>query len=119
MGWSFSRRYLISPRRRRQEENVMNPNAPPERQVSRSAWNPSDSERLYRRQLREVLGINAAGVEVMQRLRNQVIALQSRVRQLEAELAMRQAGQNRRLMQHRETYFETSWQEVVDPEERT
>ena len=96
----------------------MNSNAPSERQASRNTWNPADAERLYRRQLREALGINAAGVEVMQRLRNQVIALQARVRQLEAELAMRQAGQNRRLMQHREMYFEASWQEVVDPEER-
>ena len=96
----------------------MNPNAPPERQVSRSAWNPLDAERLYRRRLQEVLGINAAGVEVMQRLRNQVIALQARVRRLEAELAMREAGQSRRLMQLRETYFEASWQEAIDPEER-
>ena len=74
----------------------MNSNAPSERQISRNTWNPADAERLYRRQLREALGINAAGIEVMQRLRNQVIALQARVRQLEAELAMRQAGQNRR-----------------------
>jgi hypothetical protein len=44
--------------------------------------------------------------------------LQARVRQLEAELAMWEAGQNRRLMQHRERYFEASWQEIVVPEER-
>ena len=96
----------------------MKPDGPPERPVSRSAWNPSESERLYRRRLREVLGTNAAGVEVILRLRNQVIALQTRVRQLEAELAVREAGQNRRLRQHRETYFEASWQEVVELEER-
>jgi hypothetical protein len=96
----------------------MNPNIPPESRVSRSAWNPSEAERLYRRRLREVLGLNAAGIEVMQRLRNQVIALQARVRQLEDELAMRQAGQKRRLMQRRDACFEVSWQEVVDPEER-
>ena len=96
----------------------MNPNTPSELQGSRSAWNPSESERLYRRRLRQVLGINAAGVEVMLRLRNQVIALQTRVRQLEAELAVREAGQNTRLMQHREACLEASWQEVVGPEER-
>ena len=96
----------------------MNPKARPERWLSPSASNPFESERLYRRRLREVLGINAAGVEVMLRLRNQVIALQARVRQLEAELAVRQAGQNSRLTQHRETYFEASWQEMVEPEER-
>ena len=79
----------------------MNPNAPPERQVSSDAWNPLESERLYRRRLGEVLGITSAGVEVMLRLCHQVIALQSRVRQLEAELAMWETGQNTRLTQHR------------------
>jgi BMFP domain-containing protein YqiC len=68
--------------------------------------------------LQEVLGINAAGVEVILRLRNQVIALQTRVRQLEADLAMWEAGQNTRLTRHREACFEASWQEVIDPEER-
>jgi hypothetical protein len=37
----------------------------------------------------------------MLRLRQQVIAFQSRVRQLEAELAMWEAGQNTCLTQHR------------------
>ena len=95
----------------------MNPHDPPEHHGSRSAWNPSESERLYRRRLREVLGINAAGVEVILRLRNQVIALQTRMRQLEAELAVREAGQNIRLTQHRQACFEASWQEVVNSEE--
>jgi len=76
---------------------------------------PLGSERLYRRRLREVLGINGAGVEVMLRLRHQVIALQSRVRQLEAELAMWEAGQNTRLTQHRKACLEAAWQEVVEP----
>jgi hypothetical protein len=31
---------------------------------------------------------------------------------------MWEAGQNTRLMQHRTTYFEASWQDVVDAEER-
>jgi hypothetical protein len=53
----------------------MNPNAPPECQVSPGAWNPLESERLYRRRLREVLGINGAGVKVILRLCHQVIAL--------------------------------------------
>jgi hypothetical protein len=67
--------------------------------------------------LRETLGTNAAGVEVILRLRHQVIALQTRVHQLEAELAMLEAGQNTRLIQHRMTCLEASWHEVVDPEE--
>ena len=96
----------------------MNPNDSPERQGSRSAWDPSASEQSSRRRLREVLGINAAGVEVILRLRNQVIALQTRVRQLETDLAMWEAGQNTRLRRHRQACFEASWQEVIDPEER-
>jgi hypothetical protein len=102
----------------RYEENPMSPNDPSKAQGSRSARHLSDSERLYRQRLRQVLGINAAGVEVVLRLRNQVIALQTRVRQLETELAVREAGQNRRLRQHREACFEASWQEVVDAGER-
>jgi hypothetical protein len=96
----------------------MHPNDPPEHQGSRSAWSPSESERLYRRRLREVLGINAAGVEVILRLRSQLIVLQSRVRQLESDLAMSEAGQNARLRQHREACFEASWQQVAELEER-
>jgi hypothetical protein len=42
---------------------------------SLGAWEPLDSERLYRRRLRQVSGINGAGVEVMLRPRHQVIAL--------------------------------------------
>ena len=96
----------------------MNPNDPPERQDSRNVWNPTESERSERRRMREILGINTAGIEVILRLRNQVIALQARMRQLEAELAMWEAGQNTRLMRHRETCFEALWQEMTDPEER-
>jgi hypothetical protein len=118
MGRPRSPRNPGSPGHQCRAEDVMNPNVPPEPQVSRVAWNPCESERLYRRRLREVLGINAAGVEVMLHLRNQVIALQTRVRQLEAELAEREAGQNRRLTWHREAYFEASWQEMLDPEEQ-
>jgi hypothetical protein len=78
----------------------------------------SEAERLYRRRLREVLGVNAAGAEVILRLRRQAAELQARVRELEAELALREAGQNARLMQYREMCFEATWQEVVDPEGR-
>jgi hypothetical protein len=97
---------------------MMHRNDPPKRQRSRSARGSSDFEQVYRRRLQDVLGINAAGVEVLLRLRNQVIALQTRVHQLELELAGREAGQTTRLMQHREACFEASWLEVADLEER-
>jgi hypothetical protein len=94
-------------------------NDPPERQDLGNAGHTSESERSDRRRMREVLGINAAGIEVILRLRRQVTTLQTRMRQLEAELAMWEAGQNTRLMRHRETYFEASWQEMTDPEKRS
>jgi hypothetical protein len=96
----------------------MNPNAPPERQGSGNAWNPFESERSDYRRLREVLGINSAGIEVILRLRNQVMALQTRMHQLETELAMWEAGQHTRLRRQRETCFEASWQEMTTPEDR-
>jgi hypothetical protein len=96
----------------------MNANNPSERQDLGNAGNPTESERSDRRRMREVLGINAAGIEVVLRLRRQIVTLQTRMRQLEAELAMWEAGQHTRLVRHRETCFEASWQEVTDPEER-
>ena len=93
-------------------------NDPPERQDLGNAGYTSEAERSDRRRMREVLGINAAGIEVILRLRRQVTTLQTRMRQLEVELAMWEAGQNTRLMRHRETCFEASWQEMTDPEKR-
>ena len=97
----------------------MNANDPLEPQNLGKVWNPTESERSDRRRMREVLGINAAGIEVILRLRHQMIALQARVRQLETERAMWEVGQNTRLMRHRETCFEASWQEMTDPEKRS
>lgn len=96
----------------------MNPNDPPERQDPENAWNPSQAERRYRQHMQEVLGVNAAGVDLILRLRNQVLALQTRLRQLEVEISMWEAGQHMRLTRQRETCFEASWQEPTDPEER-
>jgi hypothetical protein len=96
----------------------MNPNGQPEGQDLENAWSPFESDRSARRRMREVLGINAAGIDVILRLRHQVVALQTRLRQLETELAMWEAGQNTRLLRQRETCFEASWQEMTGPEER-
>jgi hypothetical protein len=97
----------------------MNPNDPPERQEAGNAWNPFESERSEYRRMREVLGINTAGIEVVLRLRKQVMALQTRMHQLETELAMWEAGQHTRLLRQREACFEAVWQEMIDPEKRS
>jgi hypothetical protein len=73
-------------------------------------------EQRCRRRLREDLGVNPAGAEVILHMRRQLLALQARVHQLEAELNSRQAGRSRRLAQFRETYFEEAWYELDDSE---
>ena len=45
-------------------------------------------------------------------LRSQVIELQSRIRQLEAELTAYHVSQELRLARYRETYYETTWIEL-------
>jgi len=70
------------------------------------------SETLRRRRLREILGINAPGITVILRLRSQVLALQTRVRELEAQLTSLEAGRNSRLTRYRETYSEASWRDL-------
>lgn len=92
----------------------MNPKELPERERPRSVVDLA--EHRYRRRLKETLGINPAGIEVILRLRSQVVELQARVHQLEAELATRRAGQGTHLVQYREACYEASWYEVVDVE---
>ena len=96
----------------------MHPDDSPTNRARETPGHGSEAERLHRRRLREVLGVNAAGAEVILHLRRQMAELQARVRQLEAELAVRDTGQQARLTQYRAICFEASWQEVVDPEER-
>jgi hypothetical protein len=50
--------------------------------------------------------------ETILHLRNQVVALQSRIRELEAELTAQHANQNMRLARNREVYFDATWIEV-------
>ncbi len=92
----------------------MNPKELPEREHPRSVVDLA--EHRYRRRLKETLGINPAGIEVILRLRSQLVELQAQVHQLEAELATRRARQDIHLVQYREACYEASWYEVVDVE---
>ena len=92
----------------------MNPKELPEREHPRSVVDLA--EHRYRWRLKETLGINPAGIEVILRLRRQVVELQARTHQLEAELSTRRAGQDIHLVQYREACYEASWYEVVDVE---
>jgi hypothetical protein len=92
----------------------MNPKELPERERLRSVADLA--EHRYRRRLKETLGINPAGIEVILRLRSQVVELQAQVHQLETELVTRRTEQGTHLVQYREACYEASWYEVVDKE---
>ena len=64
------------------------------------------------RRLQEDLGVDEAAAETILHLRTQVIELQSRIRQLEAELAAQNANQQLRLARDREVYYEATWIEL-------
>ncbi len=79
---------------------------------NRDELNESDAERRVR--WLEELEINPEGVEVILQMRRQVLELQTRVRQLETELAVRRQGHARWLTLYRETYYEANWRDAED-----
>jgi hypothetical protein len=80
---------------------------------NRYRYGPSEGyESRSQRRLQEDLGIEEASVETILHLRSQVIELQSRIRQLEAELDAQSASQKMRLARYQEVYFEATWIEV-------
>jgi len=76
-------------------------------------YRPSEGyESRCQRRLKQDLGVDEAAAEAILRLRSQVIELQSRIRQLEAELASQSASQQSRLAHYREVYYEATWIEL-------
>jgi hypothetical protein len=66
--------------------------------------------------LKEDLGIDEDSAELILHLRNQVIALQSRLHELEAELATYKTNQHMRLACYREVFYEGTWIELDYPD---
>ena len=64
------------------------------------------------RRLKTDLGVNTSAVNAILHLRSQVLELQSRLRQLEAELNAQSASQQLRLARYHETYYEAIWVEL-------
>jgi hypothetical protein len=64
------------------------------------------------RRLQKDLGVDQAAAETILRLRNQVVELQSHIRQLEAELTAQVESQQLRLAHYREVYYEATWIEL-------
>jgi len=86
----------------------------PENSSPKRYWYaPSEGyEARCQRRLQNDLDVDEVGAEVILRLRSQVVELQSHIRQLEAELAEKNASQHLRLAQYREIFFEATWFEL-------
>ena len=69
-------------------------------------------ESRSQRRLKNDLGIDEAAAEMILHLRRQVVELQSRLHQMEAELIERQTSQQLRLTRYREVYYEAAWVEL-------
>jgi hypothetical protein len=69
-------------------------------------------EARSQRRLQNDLGLDEAAAETILHLRSQVIALQSQIRQMEAELNAQTANQQLRLARYREVYYEATWIEL-------
>ena len=69
-------------------------------------------EARIQRRLQNELGVDETAAEAILRLRNQVIELQSHIRQLESELTAQYDSQHMRLARYREVYYEATWIEL-------
>jgi hypothetical protein len=88
----------------------MIPENPP---LKRYWYSPYEGyESRSQRRLQNDLGVDEAAAEAILHLRGQIVELQSRIRQLEAELTVQNASQQSRLARYREVYYEAAWIEV-------
>ncbi|HKP53950.1 MAG TPA: hypothetical protein VJ183_15025 [Chloroflexia bacterium] len=71
-----------------------------------------EAEQRRARRLAEELGINPPGVQVVLRLRRQVVELQTRVQQLEGELKTERTRTETRFVQYRREYREAIWEDA-------
>jgi hypothetical protein len=69
-------------------------------------------EARCQRRLQDALGVDETAAEAIVRLRSQVLELQSRIRQMAAELAILQASQTMRLGRWRDACYEATWIEL-------
>jgi len=79
--------------------------------ISRKRYYYEQSEGYKSRSLRRLrndLGVDEAGAEVILHLRNQIIELQYQIRRLETELSNQNASQTIRLTLYREEYLEAT-----------
>lgn len=73
-----------------------------------------DFDEACRRRLRDELGVNPAGIDVILNMRSQILEMQVRMRQMEAELAAHRSKMEHRMGQYRREIFEAYWYELSD-----
>lgn len=70
-------------------------------------------ERCFQR-LKEDLGLDEDAIEVILKLREQVVVLQDRLHSLESTLEIYEAGSSTRLTKYRQVVYEAEWEEVQE-----
>lgn len=70
-------------------------------------------ERCFQR-LKEDLGLDEDAIEVVLKLREQVVVLQDRLHSLESTLEIYEAGANSRLTRYRQIVYEADWEEAQE-----
>lgn len=74
----------------------------------------AQAEVRCRRRLKRDLGMTDEAVEVIMNLREQVIALQERLRELESQVEIYDADNGARLRRYRQVSYEAVWDEVIE-----
>lgn len=69
-------------------------------------------EMRFQRRMQDDLGVDESAAEAILHLRSQIIELQARIRQLEAELNAHHDDQQTRLSRPKKDYYEAAWIEV-------
>jgi len=64
--------------------------------------------------LKEDLGLDDEALEVILNLRNQVTALQTRLRTLEADINIYESSYGSRMTRYRQVFYEAEWEETED-----
>ena len=87
--------------------------------VKRSRIQSADELAAQRsmRRMRDELGINAAGIEVIMRLRSQIVELQQQVAEMERMMNAHATRHQTRLASYRSILIEATWREWTDEEE--
>lgn len=78
---------------------------------------PDDYEDRCRKRLQKELGVNSAGADVILHMRRQILEMQERIRQMEAELISYRLRKETLLGHYQIEYYEAYWRDIDSPPE--